>query len=154
MASNLGVDPSTVSRVVSLFKSTGTVHISPYPKDARPNKKLTKTVQLTVFHTVLRRPGIYLDELRTEVFVLSGVDVSVSTLCTFLHDSNFTRQRMKLVVKQRDKELRDIFAIDVSLYSSQQVVFVDETRSDCQDAVRKYGYGLRGKPPRSFKFSI
>ena len=84
MATNLGVDPSTVSRVVSLFKSTGTVHKRPYPKDARPNKKLTKTVQLTIFHAVLSRPGIYLDELRTEVFVLTGVDVSVTTLCTFL----------------------------------------------------------------------
>ena len=67
-----------------------------------------------MFHAV---HGIYLDELRTEVFVLTSVDVSVSTLCTFLRDSNFTRQRMQLVAKQRDKELRDMFAIDVSLYT-------------------------------------
>jgi hypothetical protein len=38
VAGNLGVNPSTVSRVVSLFKAT---------EDARPNKKLSKTVQLT-----------------------------------------------------------------------------------------------------------
>ena len=121
VASNLGVDPSTVCRVVSLFKATGTVQRRPYPNDARPNKKLTKTVQLTIFHTVLIRPGIYLDELQTEVFVLTGVDVSVTTLCTFLRGSNFTRQRMQLVAKQRDTELRDMFAIDVSLYKSQQL---------------------------------
>ena len=61
---------------------------------------------------------------------------------------------MQLVAKQHDKELRDMFAIDVSLYTSQQLVFVDETGSDCRDAVRKYGYGLRGKPPKSCKFLI
>ena len=117
VASNLGVDSSTVSRVVSLFKSTGSVQKRLYPKDARPNKKLTKTVQLTILHAALQRPGIYLRELQTEVFILTGVDVSVSSLCTFLNKSNFTRQRMQIVAKQQDKELREQFAIDVSLYS-------------------------------------
>ena len=56
------------------------------------------------------------------------------------------------MAKQRNKELRDMFAIDVSLYKSHQLIFVDETGSDCRDAVRKYGYDLRGKPPRSCKF--
>ena len=154
VASNLGVDPSTVSRVVSLFKATGSVQKRPYPKDARPSKKLTKTVELMILHAVLQRPGIYLRELQTEVFVLTGVDVSATTLCTFLHGSKFTRQKMQLVAKQRDKELRDIFTIDVSLYKSHQLVFVDETGTDCRDTVRKYGYGLRGRPPRSCKFLI
>ena len=84
VASNLGVDPSTVSRVVSLFKSTGSVQKRPYPKDARPNKKLTKTVQLTILHAALQRPGIYLRELQTEVFTLTGVYASV-----FLHFARF-----------------------------------------------------------------
>ena len=29
------------------------------------------------------------------------------------------------------------------------LVFVDETGSDCRDALRKYGYSLRGRPQRS-----
>ena len=73
VASNLGVDPSTVSRIVSLFKSTGSVQKRPYPKDARPNKMLSKTVQLTILHAVLQQAGIYLRELQTKVFILSGV---------------------------------------------------------------------------------
>ena len=73
-------------------------------------------MQLTILHAALKRPGIYLRELQTEVFVLTGVEVSVSSLCTFLKESNFTRQRMWIVAKQQDKELREQFAIDVSLY--------------------------------------
>ena len=82
------------------------------------------------------------------------LDVSVTTLCTFLHASKFTRQRMQFVAKQCDKELHDTFTIDVSLYKSHQLVFVDETGNDCRDAVRKYGYGLQGRHLRSCKLLI
>lgn len=58
---------------------------------------------------------------------------------------------MQMVAKQCDRELREQFAIDVSLYRPNMLVFVDETGSDCRDALRKYGYSLRGKPPRSCK---
>ncbi len=42
-ASNLCVDPSTVSRIVKRFQATGTVDKKQYPSDARPNKKLTSS---------------------------------------------------------------------------------------------------------------
>ena len=61
---------------------------------------------------------------------------------------------MQIVAKQQDKELREQFAIDVSLYQPHMLVFVDETGSDCRDAMRKHGYGLRGKPPRSCKLLV
>ena len=96
VAGNLGVDPSTVSRIVSLFKSTGSVQKRPYPKDARPNKKLTKTVQLTILHEVLQRPGIYLRELQTEVFILTGVCVSAFLPCALS-----SRNQTSLVKKCR-----------------------------------------------------
>ena len=154
VANNLGVDPSTVSRVVSLFKATGSVQKRLCPKDARPNKKLSKTVQLIILHTVLQQPGIYLRELQMEVLILSGVDISVSLLCTFLHSANFMHQRMQIVAKQQDKELREQFAVDVSLYKLHMLVFVDEIGSDCQDAMKRYGYSLRSRPPRSCRFLV
>ena len=103
VASNLGVDPSTVSRVVRLFRDTGSVEKRPYPKNSRPNKKLSMPVQLTILHTVLQYPGIYLREIQVEVYVLTGVEVSVSSLCVILHSSNFTRQKMQMVAKQYDR---------------------------------------------------
>lgn len=154
VAQNLGVDRSTVSRTVSLFRTTGSVKKRPYPIDARPNKKLTKPVQLTILYTVLQRPDIYLSELQIEVFVHTGVEVSLTSLCIFLKESNFTRQKMQLVAAQHDKELREQFTIDVSLYQRHMLVFVDETGSDCRDAMRRYGYGIRGKPPRMSKLLV
>ena len=140
VASNLGVDPSTVSRVVSLFWATGSVQKRPYPKDARPNIKLTKPVQLTILHTVLQYSGIYLREFQTKVYVLTGVIISVPSLCTFLHKSNITYQRMQIVAKQSDRER--------CVYESHMLVFVNETESDCRDALRKYGYGVSVGDPQ------
>ena len=60
-----------------------------------------------------------------------------------LKNSNFSRKKLELIALQRDEELRSIFAADVAMYSQQSL---DETGSDRRDAVRYYGYGLRGKP--------
>ena len=152
VASNLGVDPSTVSRTVRCFYATGDVHKKPYPKDARPNKKLTSPVQLTILHTMLQHPEIYLHELRGCMCAYRSS--CKSSLCTFLNGMNFTRQKMQIVAKQRDDDLREQFFIDVSLYKPEMLIFIDESGSDNRDTLRKYGYCIRGKPPRSLKLLV
>ena len=154
VASNLGVDPSTVSRAVSCFYTTGDVKKKPYPRYARPNKKLTSPVQLTILHTVLQHPEMYLHELQETVYVLTGVHLSKAALCTFLNQVNFTRQKMQIVAKQRDEVLRGQFSIDVSLYKPDMLIFIDESGSDRRDRLRRYGYSIRGKPQRSLKLLV
>ena len=122
-----------------------------YPTDdsVRPLKKLTKPVQLTILHIVLDHPGRYLWEIQSELRASLGVEISLSSLCKFLQESNFSRQKMQLVAVQRDEELRSKFVSDVSIYETHMLVFIDETGADRRDTLRKYGYSLRGKPPRS-----
>ena len=55
---------------------------------------------------------------------------------------------MVLIAKQRDEQLRAIFTMDVSLYSSEMFVFLDETGADRWNTIRKYGYSIRGIPAR------
>jgi len=74
------------------------------------------------------------------------VDVVESTICTFLEKSCFAKQRLKLYAIQRDEVLRAQFAIDVSLYNKEILVFLDETGTDRRDTIRKEGYSVRGKP--------
>ncbi len=83
-----------------------------------------------------------------------ALDVCPSTLCNFLKKSNFSRKKMQLVARQRDQELRVAFVRDVSLYAKQVLVFVDETGCDRRDALRKYGYGVRGKPVKCQKLLV
>ena len=64
----------------------------------------------------------------------------------FLHESGFTRQRLKHVALQQDAFLRELYVSDVSLFSTDMFVFVDETGADRRNVLCKYGYSLRNKP--------
>lgn len=61
---------------------------------------------------------------------------------------------MQLIAQQRDEQLRAIFTIDVSLYSDDLLIFIDETGCDRRDALRKYGYGLRGRRVKCQKLLV
>ena len=83
VASNLGVDPATVSRIVTRFRETGLVLNKSHPS-RRPFRKLTTGVEMTILHIVLRRPGIYLHEVAKELHETLGAEVALSTICMFL----------------------------------------------------------------------
>ena len=48
--------------------------------------------------------------------------------------------------KQRDEFIRQQFALDVSVYKPEMLVFIDETGADRRNVLRKYGYSVRGVP--------
>ena len=152
IAANLGVDAVTVWRTVKRFRQTGDVRKKAYP--SRPAYKITTDVQFSIAHAVLKRPGIYLRELQREVADEHGEEVSQSAICRFLHKSGFTRQKLKIAAIQRDSLLRAQFVVDVSLYTPEMLIFIDETGSDRRDCIRRYGYSLRGKPLISRKLLV
>ena len=84
---------------------------------------------------------------------MSGVDLSVSTICQFLHKHNFSKQRIRLIASQRDEAKfcgKHMQMIEVLMYKACadiMIIFVDETGIDARDKIQKYGYGVRGKPP-------
>ena len=146
IAGNLAVDESTVARTVRLFCETGDVATKQHPSDT--NRKLTEPAQLFILNLVLQKPGIYLHEIQDEVREMLMLEISLATICTFLHSSGFTRQRLRTVAIQQDTFLRQKYIIDVSayMYSSNMFVFVDETGADGRNKLRRYAYSLRGSP--------
>ena len=84
VAGNLCVDPSTVSRITTLFRTTGDVAKKPYPSE-RASRKLTEPAQFFIIYLILDRPGIYLREVQLELQTQLGLNVSQSALCKFLH---------------------------------------------------------------------
>lgn len=153
IAQNLGVDKSTVIRTLELFHATGSVTKRSYPKE-RAFRKLTKPCTLLILNLVLQRPGIYLHEIQRELKDLLLLNVSTSTICRFLHENGFTRQRLRTFALQQDAFLREQFMADVSVYSSEMFVFVDETGADRRNTLCKYGYSLRGKPASNHSLLI
>lgn len=134
----------SVRRYISLFYQTGDVE----PKSQRhgPQKLLGDFGQLTLLQIILRHPGIYLSEIREELYVLLGVDVSVPSICRTLKHMGCTRQVMCHVASQRSDTLRAQFMAQVSVYDPSMLVWLDETGTDARNTIRKYGYSLRGMP--------
>lgn len=58
-------------------------------------------------------------------------------------------QRLKVI---EDHFSRQLYISDVSLYSSEMFIFLDETGADRRNAIRKYGYSMRGMPLKSHHF--
>ena len=99
IAQNLNIDKSTVYRILQLFFNTETVSKRQYPKD----RKLTDPAQLLVLHLAIERPGIKLQEIQEELLNLLLVDIHVSNICRFLHQSGFTRQKLRIAATQEMK---------------------------------------------------
>ena len=127
-------------RTIELFRCTGQVAKKPYPKE-NASRKLTAPAQHFILHLVLDNPGIYLHEIQAQLKEQLLL-VNVSTICRFLHSSGFTRQRICTTALQQDGLLRQQYMLDLSLYSPEMLVFVDETGTDRRYLMRKYGYSL------------
>jgi len=143
IASRLSVDPSTVWRAVQRFEEHGTVD-SCYTHEGPP-KKLTALDEFVILEAVINRPAIHLYEIQRLVEQTTGTTISESAICRFLHKNNFSRKKLQRVARQRSEDLRAQFTSDCSLYSSETLVFIDETGSDRRHAMRKFGYSLVGK---------
>jgi len=95
----------------------------------------------------LDNPAVYLKEIQQNFRETSGTAVAESTISRYLHKCGFSQQKLAQVAKQRIAELRATFQGEMKGYSPHKLVFVDETITDRQCAVRKYGYGVKGHCP-------
>ncbi len=93
--------------------------------------KLSRADQLHVLELVIEKPSIYLHELKLELEA-RGTHVHVSTICRFLHQSRFSRKKMRMIAIQ---QLRSRYVAEVSLYDPEMLVFLDETGSDSHEKI-------------------
>ena len=136
IARNLNIDKSTVHRILQLYFNTGTVSKRQYLKD-RSTRKLTDPAQLLVLHLAMERPCIKLKEIQEELLNLLLINIHVSNICRFLHQSGFTRQKLRIAAIQRDEVLRQQYISDVSIYNREMLIFLDETGADWRNALRR-----------------
>jgi len=153
VANNLGVDISTVQRNVALFLRTGDVEKNKYDSN-NVIKKVTEELKYFLMHIVLDNPGIMLCEIQREILSTYNTPIAESTICQTLHQLNFSRKKMHIAASQQDDLLRRYFASEINYYSANMFVFLDETGTDRRDAIRRYGYGWKGKPIVSQKLLI
>ena len=86
----------SVKRYVKLFDQTGDV--SAKKSSGRP-REVTQLEEQVIVETVLHFPGLYLDELVSEVLSRCGTNPSNSTVFRVLPRYNFSRVKVTMAIK-------------------------------------------------------
>ena len=144
IADLLSMSERTVRRYLELFNQTG--EVQPQPRKNGPSRLLGDFEQVMLLRLIVETPGIYLHELRSELFNFFGVYVSESTICKTLQFMGCTRQAMRRVALQQSDILRAQFMATISMYDPQMLVWLDESGCDRRNTIRKYAYSIRGMP--------
>ena len=141
------MDTSTVYRIIQRFDSSGDASKKAHPQGHNHHlKRLTEIDEFLILELVVEKPGISLKEIQAELSQTTGTEISVSSICCFLHKNRFTRRKLTRVAGQRSDFLRSQYMIDISIFPPEMLVFIDESGFDRRDAMRRYGYSLRGHP--------
>ena len=75
---------------------------------------------------------------------MTGTCVHNSTICHTMQYVGFCRKRLQRIALQRSDDLRGRFMAEISLFDPVTLVWVDESRYNCENTVRAYCYSLRG----------
>ena len=70
--------------------------------------------------------------------------VDAATICRTMQRNFMTRQKIQNYALGHSEIKRAEFWEEINLLDSSMIVWVDETRCDLCNAIRKYGYGIRG----------
>lgn len=152
IASTLFMCEKSVHRYISLFQTTGSV--APKEHASGPDRMLTDFEQCTVLQTLVHRPTSYIYEVQRDLFKVTGVWVSASTICRTVKQQGFTYKKVELIALQRSEEKRIQFMSEISQYRPDMLIWIDETGSDRRKSVRMHGYSLRGIPPHYTQLTV
>ena len=97
---------------------------------------------------VLTTPGIYLRELQQELQQHLRIWIDLSTVCRTLKRLGMTRQKIKHVALQASEQNQMEFIAEMQVLDPSLFVWIDETGCDRRNCLRKFGYGIRGQPPK------
>ena len=147
IASVLFMCEKSVHRYLSLFHSTGSA--APKQHAGGVSKTLNEFEQFTVLQILIHHPTAYLHEVQEQLFQATGIWASASTICRTIKEHGFTHKKVEVIALQRSEERRIEYMAEMSLFNPDMLIWIDETGSDRRKSVRKYGYSLRGIPPRT-----
>lgn len=146
------ISERSVHRYSELYRLTGDVR--PFVKRNGPLKELCEYEEWYLVQLVLTNPGIYLRELQEELYTRTTHWVDVATICRTLRRIGMSRQVIKHYAVQQSEFKRAEFWLEFNCYDPTLIVWIDESGFNKRNALRKYGYGIRGVPPRDFTLML
>jgi len=152
VAKIMSVSVRSVYRYAERYLATGDV--KPFVKRNGPRTELCEFEELFLVQLALANPGIYLRELQEHLYSKTMHWVDAATICRTIHRVGMTRQKIKHYSLGRSEARRAEFLEEISYFDPSMIVWVDETGCDLRNAMRKYGYGIRGMTPQDYTLKI
>ena len=103
---------------------------------------------------ILSNPGIYPRELQAELQKVGSNFVDVSTICRIVKKLELSRQKITHVALQQSELLHLEFIAEMAAFDPAMILWLDETGCDRRNALRHYGYGIRGLPPQDHQLQL
>lgn len=147
IAESLFISSKSVQRYLRRYQVSSDVR--PWLQRHGPERQLCQFEDLVLLEGVLRRPSVFLKELRRDVYCKTGRDVSCSTICRALARFGFTRKKIHRLHSRQSSEERFHFKsmiMQAPIYNRAMFIFIDETGFDIRKERRRYGYSPSGMP--------
>lgn len=151
----LGISKQDLAKIYG--KSLATVYnwFSRYEKDGlyrrkqrkQTYKKFSSDMRVWLVELYGKEPLLFLDEAKHRFELQFHVNISVSSVCTILHDAGLSWKVIeRRAIQIRDEEIvrftRELLAIPWDLFN---LIFLDEVAFDNRDMLRRKGYGVIGQ---------
>jgi transposase len=120
-----------------------------------PKPLRTLTVESEALHLMLdalreylkEQPGSYQYEMVNFLQKEFGVRVTTSSIGRALVSIGWTKKTIRRVAKGRNADLRDMYLYNISDFSPEHFVFVDESGCDRRVGLRRMGWSPLGETP-------
>ena len=71
-----------------------------------------------------------------------------------MHHIGMTRQVISHIALQRSELKRAEYWYDITMFNTSMLLWIDETGCDLRNALRKYGFGIRGLQPQDYSLKL
>ena len=149
---DLNVSRSFVQNMSRRFNATG--DFSRSRRRRGPGTLLNKYEEFLLFEIFLDHPTTYLHEAADHLENQTGRSISISAVMRTMRRYGLSRQKVKQVAIQRSTVERIRFMTEIQVFDPRMLVFSDETGCDKRNALRKFGYNIRGIQPRNVQFLV
>lgn len=131
-----------ISRNLRCFGSTK----APSNGGGRP-RSVTPQMLDTLCEYLQENPGLYLYEMVKFLQTEFEVSVTVSSVRRALDSIGWTKKQIRRVAKGRNADLRDTYLYNISDFSPEHFVFLDESGCDRRVGLRRTGWSPLGVTP-------
>jgi len=144
IANDLSISRKTIGNIRHLFYSTG--DILPLPHGGEPISIISEEDAEFFNFISFYQPNFFLSEFQLLIsFFLNIPPPSISTISrVFLH-LGYSRKQLHLISAQRDPNKRADYSIRISEYSTNQLVFLDESGRNSGTLQCRYGWSPLGR---------